>query len=198
MASGEVKMKSFGSQTWLPCLTVLIGTYGVDDNKPNLTTAAWVGISSSKPSSISVSFQTPRAAFANINAKKAYTICVPSDAVAADYCGMVTGKDPSVDKFAKLGWKPVKAEKVDAPYPVECPMVFEMRLIETHNLGLHTEFVGEIVDVKVREDCLDEKGRPDCRKCSPIFFFMPTVEYFHLGDSAGQAFNIGKSIKDAK
>ena len=39
--------------------------------------------------------------------------------------------------------------EVDAPYVGEFPMVLECQLIHHHKLGLHTQFVGQIEDVKV-------------------------------------------------
>ena len=72
---------------------------------------------------------------------------------------MVSGRD--CDKFAHTGLTATPAEFVEAPYVAEFPLVLECAVVQVHELGLHTQFVGEIKDVKVDEDCTDEAGRID-------------------------------------
>ena len=45
-------------------------------------------------------------------------------------------------KFAATGLTPVRSELVDAPYVEECPLVLECKVVQTVELGLHTQFVG--------------------------------------------------------
>jgi flavin reductase (DIM6/NTAB) family NADH-FMN oxidoreductase RutF len=80
--------------------------------------------------------------------RKSFTVSVPSESYAkeADYFGIASGK--KVDKFEKTGLTPVKSGLVDAPYVGEFPLVLECRLIKIVKIGLHTEFVGEILDVR--------------------------------------------------
>jgi flavin reductase (DIM6/NTAB) family NADH-FMN oxidoreductase RutF len=61
-------------------------------------------------------------------------------------------------------------------------------------LGLHTQFVGEILDVKADEEVLDESGMPDILKVLPIIFSPGNRVYYGVGASLGQAFDIGKEI----
>ncbi|GKT18736.1 flavin reductase family protein, partial [Aduncisulcus paluster] len=74
----------------------------------------------------------------------AYTVSIPSvqHAAEADYFGMASGRDK--DKFAVSGLTPVRSDVVDAPYVDEFPFIFECKVVETVELGLHTQFVGEI------------------------------------------------------
>ncbi len=51
-----------------------------------------------------------------------------------------------------------------APYVGEFPVVIGCKLLHTFEIGLHTLFVGEILDIKADESVLDEKGNPDIRK----------------------------------
>lgn len=69
---------------------------------------------------------------------------------------MVSGK--TADKFAAAGLTPVKSEVVDAPYIREFPLIAECRLLHTVEIGLHTQFIGEIMDIKADESVLNEKG----------------------------------------
>lgn len=68
----------------------------------------------------------------------------------ADYFGLVSGND--VDKFAVSGRTPIKSELVDAPYVAEFPLIIECRLLNNFEIGLHTMFIGEIMDVKADRD----------------------------------------------
>ena len=113
----------------------------------------------------------------------------------ADYLGMVSGR--TVDKFAAAGLTAVRSEAVDAPLVEEFRLNLECRLLESVKLGLHTMFVGEIVDVQCEEDCLNEKGRPSIEKLQPLIFGVAQAEYYAVGDPVGPAFEIGKSLMDA-
>ncbi len=45
-----------------------------------------------------------------------------------------------------------------------------VQLLHTIEIGLHTQFIGEIIDVKPDEAVLGEKGLPDIEKVKPIIF----------------------------
>lgn len=187
--------KSIGANTFaLPTPAWVVGTYG-ETGEPNIMTAAWGGICCSKPPCVAVSLQKIRISYANILKRKAFTLNIPSGqyVVETDYVGIVGGKDH--DKFKIAGLTPVKSELVDAPYVQEFPLVLECRLIHTLDLGLHTQFIGEIVDVKAEENVLGDNGLPAIEKVSP-FSFSPTDRgYFGLGQELGQAFSLGLQLR---
>jgi flavin reductase (DIM6/NTAB) family NADH-FMN oxidoreductase RutF len=105
---------------------------------------------------------------------------------------MASGKDQ--DKFAKAGFTPVESELVDAPYVAECPLILECKVIHTLEIGLHTQFVGEIVDVKADPEVLDDQGLPDIEKVKPMVFGPEIRTYHGIGRYLGQAFAIGKDL----
>jgi Conserved protein/domain typically associated with flavoprotein oxygenases, DIM6/NTAB family len=183
--------KSLGAKTLLyPTPVLVVGSYDAD-GRPNVMTAAWGGIACSKPPCVSVSLRAATATHGNIVARKAFTISLPSgeQAAAADYFG-VSGR--SVDKFSVTGLTPVKAEFVDAPYVAEFPLVVECEVVQVHELGLHTQFIGEIKDVKIDEACLDADGHIDVRKLDPIAHAFEPGGYFALGALIGPALSIGR------
>ncbi|MEJ2071387.1 MAG: flavin reductase family protein [Syntrophobacterales bacterium] len=106
--------------------------------------------------------------------------------------GIASGKDQ--DKFAKTGFTPVKSELVDAPYVAECPLILECRLSHTLEIGLHTQFVGEILDVKADSEVLGDQGLPDIDKIKPIIFRHEIRTYHGIGRYLGQAFTIGRDL----
>ena len=150
--------KSIGPRTMaFPTPVWVVGTYD-HDGKPNAMTAAWASICCSKPPAIGVSLRKATYSYGNLVQHQAFTISVPSEAHVreADYLGMATGKE--VNKFTVARLTPVASTLVDAPYVAEFPLVLECRVIHTLEIGLHTLFIGEILDVKADEAVLGEKG----------------------------------------
>ncbi len=186
--------KSLGAKTLLyPTPVVVVGTYD-HAGKPNAMTAAWAGICCSVPPCIGVSLRKATYTYGNIMERKAFTVSIPSEDYAkqADYFGMVSGKD--TDKFAATGLTPERSDVVDAPFVKEFPMVLECKLLRFVEIGLHTEFIGEILDVKADAAVFGENGLPDIEKVKPILFAPESRKYHAVGRNLGQAFSIGKGI----
>jgi flavin reductase (DIM6/NTAB) family NADH-FMN oxidoreductase RutF len=74
----------------------------------------------------------------------------------------------------------------------EFPLVLECRLLNAVEIGLHTQFVGEIIDVKAEKDVLGDDGLPDIEKVKPIIFSPEGRSYHGIGKYLGKAFSIGK------
>ncbi len=173
-----------------PAPVWVVGTYD-KDGKPNVMTAAWGGICCSKPPCVAVSLRKAAYTYGNIVERKAFTISVPSEEYAkeTDYFGLASGRDS--DKFAATGLTPAKSELVDAPYVKEFLLTLECRLLHTIEIGLHTQFIGEIIDVKADESVMGEDGLPDVEKIRPFAFDPARRLYFRVGGSIGKAFSIG-------
>ena len=189
---------SLGAKTIVPTTPVwVVGTYG-EGGKPNVMTAAWGGVCCSEPPCIYVSLRKATYTYSNIMERKAFTVSIPSENYAkeADYFGMTSGK--TVDKLALTGLTPVKSDLVDAPYVKEFPQIIECKLLKTVEIGLHTEFIGEILDVKADSSVLNEKGLPDMDKVKPIIWNMAGMSYHKVGKGVGPAFSIGKEIEKKK
>jgi len=186
--------KSLGARTLaFPTPVWVVGTYDAA-GKPNAMTAAWAGICCSKPPCVTVSLRKATYSYGNIVARQAFTISVPSEAHVreVDYLGMATGKE--VNKFAAARLTPVSSTVVDAPYVKEFPLVLECKLLHTLEIGLHTQFIGEILDVKADPEVLGDKGLPDIEKVQPIVFGPEIRTYHGLGKYLGQAFAIGRDL----
>jgi len=186
--------KSIGPRTLVfPTPVWVVGTYDAND-KPNGMTAAWGGICCSKPPCLAVSLRKATYSYGNIVAKEAFTISVPSESQVkeADYFGIVSGRE--VNKFDQAHLTPVRSTLVDAPYVAEFPLVLECKLLHTFELGLHTQFIGEILDVKAEEAVLGEKGLPDIEKVRPIIFGPEIRTYHGIGKFLGLAFDVGRDV----
>jgi flavin reductase (DIM6/NTAB) family NADH-FMN oxidoreductase RutF len=184
-----------------PLPVLVVGTYDAAGHA-NVMTAAWGGIACSRPPSVSVSLRAATASHGNITARKAFTVCLPGRAQAAlaDYFGMTSGR--TTDKLTVTGLTAVGAEFVDAPFIAEFPLVLECELVQTHELGLHTQFIGEIKDVKVEESCLSPAGSIDLDELAPIALALDTRTresaeaggYYGFGERIGPVFSLGRAI----
>jgi flavin reductase (DIM6/NTAB) family NADH-FMN oxidoreductase RutF len=180
--------KSVGAKTLpLPAPVWVVGTYDAA-GRANVMTASWVGICCSKPPCVSVSLRKATYSYGNIVARQAFTICVPSEQYikTTDYWGIASGRD--VDKFAKVGLNAVASDLVDAPYVEEFPVVMECKVIHTIEIGSHTQFIGEILDIKIEEAILGPAGSPDVEK---LRLFVLLDGYRGIGEYLGEAFSIG-------
>ena len=151
-------------------------------------TASWAGICCSRPPCVAVALRRATLTYDNIVAAEAFTVGIPSvDQVReVDYAGIVSGHD--VDKFERTGWTAVHSELVNAPYVGECPVVLECELMQSVDLGLHTQFIGEIRDLKAETDVLGERNLPDIEKVRPIAYATGNRAYFAVGAWLSQAF----------
>jgi flavin reductase (DIM6/NTAB) family NADH-FMN oxidoreductase RutF len=194
MTPAKIK-RSLGALPLLyPLPVLLVATYDAQ-GKPNVMAAAWGGICCSDPVSLTVSVRPERWTHDALLARKAFTVCIAPESMAAsaDYVGIASGR--SCDKFITAGFTPVRAEKVDAPYIAECPVVLECSLSRTVPLGAHTMMIGAILDVKADEDSLDATGAfPDILKVAPLIYDSGPRRYYGIGRLVGSAHSLGKAL----
>ena len=184
--------KSLGPKTLgFPTPVLVIGSYD-RHGTPNIMTAAWVGICCSSPPCLAVSLRRATYSYQNIVERKAFTVNVPSakHAKQVDFIGIVSGAQQN--KFVAAELTPVHSDLVDAPYVDEFPLVIECRLAHTLELGLHTQFVGEIVDVKANENVLEDDDMPIIKKINPFVYSPGSRAYYALGEMIGKAYSLGR------
>ncbi len=186
---------SLGAKTIVyPTPVLVVGTYDAG-GRPNVMTAAWGGICCSKPPCIAISVRKATYTYGNLVERKAFTVSLPSrDRLAeADYFGIASGRD--VDKFAATGLTPVRSDLVDAPYVQEFPLVLECKVLLVSELGLHVHFVGEILDVKVDDQCLDDRGNPSVERIAPVMYAPGESAYYGMGEQLAKAFAHGRRFE---
>ncbi|MGZ4904391.1 MAG: flavin reductase family protein [Halobacteriota archaeon] len=189
--------KSIGAHSIVyPAPIFIVGTYDSEE-KPNVMTAAWGGICCSAPPCVAIALREATYTYRNIVERNAFTISIPSEVYVkeADYFGIASGKH--VDKFAAAGLTPAKSDVVDAPYVDEFPFVLECQLLQSVEIGGHTQFIGEIKDIKVDEDVIKE-GAPLIEKIAPLILGIDNMSYYGVGKYVAKAFSIGKEIKEKK
>jgi flavin reductase (DIM6/NTAB) family NADH-FMN oxidoreductase RutF len=188
---------SLGPRTSIyPDPVLVIGTYD-RHGRPNAMVAAWGGICCSSPPCIAVSLRPATYTHRNITGQKAFTVNIPTVKLLreTDFFGIVSGSD--TDKFAATRLTPVRSTLVNAPYVEEFPIVLECRLLQTVEIGMHTQFIGEILDTKVDENVMGEDRKPDVTKVQPLCYDHVRQEYYATGGIVGKAFADGHKIKIA-
>ena len=184
--------KNFGAKPFsYPQPVLIIAAYGEND-VPSAMNAAWGGISDYKE--ISMDLSKGHKTVKDLRARGAFTVSMGtlSQMVACDYVGVVYGNKVP-DKVAKAGWHVEKSSFVDAPLIKELPLALECKLISyDEETGI---LKGEIVNVSADESILDEEGRVDVKKLQPITFDPFNNKYIVLGETVGDAFKIGLSLK---
>ena len=186
--------KSLGAKTLVyPAPVLVVGTYD-KAGKANVMTVSWGGICCSQPPCVAVAVRQATYSHASLLERKAFTLSIPSeDYVAqADYFGLVSGR--TTDKLAATKLTAVRSKLVDAPYIKEFPLVLECKVVRVAELGLHTLFVGEVMDVQAEDSVLGADGAIDIKKLRPLVFTPDTQEYFSIGKFVAKVFSAGKRI----
>ena len=186
--------KDIGPKTLLfPTPVLVVGTYD-SNGKPNAMTVAWGGLCCSDPPCVTISLRKATYTYGSLMEQNAFTVNVHGEQYAkvADYLGIASGAD--VDKLAIAGLTPIASEFVNAPYISEFPLNLDCKLIHVVDLGLHTQFVGEVLNVKVDAALYDNEDLPFIELVRPLIFSPDKRNYYSIGEKVGKTFFIGKSL----
>jgi len=184
--------KNFGAKPNLYPMPVFILAAYDEAGKPCAMNAAWGGQSGA--SEVFVCLSPGHKTTKNILASGAFTLSIGTEKelVACDYVGIVSGNDVE-DKMEKAGWHTEKSEFVNAPIIKELGMTFECRL-KSYDEKSHHLF-GEIVNISVEEDLLNEAGVVDVAKLRPISYDPMNHDYLLVATPVGKAFSDGNKLK---
>lgn len=178
-----MKIKKKPHTALFPCPVVLV-TCIDSTGEPNIITLAWAGTVCSEPPTIGLGIRPSRYSHKLIENSKEFVVNIPTTKIIreTDYCGVTSGKD--VDKFSKTKLTQEPADKVKPPLIRECPVNMECILKNKLPLGAHDLFIGEIIQVHIDQDILDEKGNVDFTKADP--FTYNQGEYWSLHKKLGK------------
>lgn len=184
--------KSFGARPLaFPQTVFVIGTYD-GEGAPNAMNAAWCCQADTDVLCLFLSkgHKTTK----NILLNKDFTVGMATVATKtqADYVGLVSGNEVP-DKVKKSGLTPVKADKVNAPFFQELPIVMECRLISYDpNLEM---MLAKILDVTVDDRYLGADGKPDLNAIRPIVLDAFHDVYVAVDKPVGKAYHDGLSLR---
>ena len=187
--------RSLGADTLaVPSPVWVVGSYDAA-GRPNLITVSWAGICCSDPPCVAISVRKNRLSHTNILLSGAFSVNLPAvgQLAQADLIGMVSGA--ATDKFALTGLTAVNSDLVQAPYVQEFPLNLECSLLQSVDLGSHTQFIGRICDVKADEEILGSQGLPIAGLLQPLLASAPERSYYALGRQLGQTSAAGKTLQ---
>lgn len=173
-----------------PLPVLIIGTYD-EKGTPNAMNAAWGTICDT--AQVAIVLSATHKTVKNLLTTKAFTVAMADEqnVLPADFVGIVSGNNEP-NKLEKTGWHITKSGFVNAPIIEELPLVLECKLV---SYDRDTEIcIGEVVNVSADERILDEKGKIDLTKFSPICYDCDGHGYYKLGERVGNAFADGKKL----
>ena len=176
----------------LPQPVLIIGTYD-KDGKPNAMNAAWGGQWDMTEIMISLGSHATTDNLKD-NAELTVTFATVGTMVAADYVGIVSGRN-TPDKIEKTGWSIEKAPNVNAPVFKDFPMTLACRVrAKLDETASGFNLVAEIVNVLCDEKYLSVDGEPNVEKMEIITFDPVHHTYIQLGQTVGHAFADGAQL----
>jgi flavin reductase (DIM6/NTAB) family NADH-FMN oxidoreductase RutF len=163
------------------------------ERKSNFMALGWVSRVNAKPPLIGIGVNRVHHTAKGILETKTFSINYPkSDMIdVADYCGLVSGKKVDKSNLFELFYGHLKT----APMIKECSLSMECKLINTIELPTNYFFIGEIVMSYTEEKYLTD-GKLDIKKMNPLLLTMPDNSYWTIGEFVGNAWSIGKKLKE--
>lgn len=171
----------------LPALMVSCQRPG---EKPNIITIAWAATVCSTPPMVSISVRKERYSYDIIKETGEYVINLTTKdlAYATDLCGVKSGRDMDKFKEAKLTEQP--SQVINAPGIAESPVNIECKVTDIKELGSHSMFIAEVVNVQVDDKYMDETGKFHLNDAGLIAYSHGA--YRELGEQLG---TFGYSVK---
>ena len=161
--------------------------------KANFMAVAWVTRVNFKPAILAVAPNNTHYTPEGIRENHTFSINVPSAGMveATDYCGLVSGRRADKSRIFEVFY----GETETAPMIRQCPLCFECKLLQIHELPTNSLCLGEVVAVFTEEKYMTD-GKPDIKKMDPFVLTMPDNRYWALGDCIGKAWGTGKKLKE--
>ena len=189
----DIKKQLWKAGNMLYPIPAVIVTVADKAGRDNMITVAWTGTACTNPPMAYISVRPERYSYHMIKETGEFVINLTTEslAYAADYCGVVSGRQ--VDKFQELNLTRQEASQVAAPLLAESPVNIECRVAECKELGSHHMFLADVLCVHVDESYIDNKGRFCLEQAAPMVYSHGS--YFSLKRSLGV---FGFSIKKKK
>ncbi len=113
---------------------------------------------------------------------------------AADYCGTVKAADTDKSEVFPHHF----GELAGAPIIDEAPLSMECEVLDMVEVGNFNNYIVKPVHTHVQEEFLNERGKIDYEKMSPVLFDFQNANYLSTGSVIGQCWVIGKDYMDQK
>ena len=178
--------KNIGSKLALyPMPLLVIGT--MVEGKPNWILVGHSGIIGHDR--VMVSLAKPHYTNKGIKETKTLSINIVYESMLkqADYVGSVSGS--KVDKSNTFEFH---IGEGGSPIINNVPVVMECEVEENYETETFDNFICKIANTYVQEENLDENGKIDYTKFSPVLFEFPNYTYLRTGDTIGNCLRLDK------
>ena len=164
------------------------------DGQVNFMTASWFTRLETNPYLFGVSIQKKHFTHKAIEENKCFSINIPSTDLIpqVDAVGQLSGKEyDKSDIFEVFLGDNENAPMVKGSIiSIECELVDAVSLTENDEKHpqAHTLFIGKVKNVWANKDGVNEKGL-DFEQLKPIFWSWSPMQYWTIGEKAGQPWN---------
>ena len=127
---------------------------------------------------------------------KSFSINLPGKNIVAetDYVGIVSGRKEDKSQIFDVFY----GDDTTAPMIKECPLNFELKLVETVEVPGSNLFIGEIINGYIDQE-KTQGHLPDIPAIEPFMLVeTPTNRYYSLGSEFADAFKVGKALSKEK
>lgn len=188
--------ESWRPGTMIYPLPAVIVTVGATPDEWNPITIAWTGTVCSDPAMCYISVRKERYSYDILMRNMEFTINLTTTSMsrATDWIGVRSGRD--YNKWKETGLTPIPGEKVASPTIVESPLSIECRVKSATDLGSHTMFLAEVLNVRADSRWIDKvTGKFQLEKSGIMAYCHG--QYFELGNMIGKfGFSVKKSGSD--
>ncbi len=136
--------------------------------RPGVMAAAWLAPASYAPPMVALAVSPLRNTHFLIAKSQEFVLNLPGRPLAerVDYCGRVSARD--VDKFAQAPLTPIDGRRVTVPWVDECLAHLECGVVQAHEVGDHTVFIGEVIGAWAEEEAFDDTWKLEAEEMSPL------------------------------
>ena len=166
---GKIELGENSRLQVAPTGNVVLVTCGENEEANIITVGMYMPISI-RPPLVCIGIAPQRYSHQLIEKTGEFVVNSPSITIEKEmhYCGVESGR--KVNKWEKTGLTAIPSLKVKTPRIMECYGHLECKVVETHIMGDHTLFVGEVVATSADEDVMNGdvldplKARPILQK----------------------------------
>lgn len=183
--------KIFKGSAMLNPTPVVLVTSKNKNNKINIFTVGWVSTVCTREPVIAMGIRPERLSYEYIKETGECVINLPTKDMVkiVDYCGVVSGKKD--DKIKHFNLKLNEGISIKTPSLEIAPIALECKVKSITPLGTHDLFLFEVLNVKVDENLIDDKGKICFNKANLICYNHG--EYYGLSQKPIGSF--GYSVK---
>jgi flavin reductase (DIM6/NTAB) family NADH-FMN oxidoreductase RutF len=137
----------------------------------NIITLAWAGTVCSEPPMLSISVRPARYSHDIIAETGEFVVNLVSRDLlkACDFCGVKSGRD--MDKFGACSLTPEAVPVLEfAPAIAQSPLYLACRVAKRLDLGTHTMFLADIIEVYAASRLMEGAGKLDLHKAGLVAY----------------------------